>query len=438
MSSPPLNPTLSFDSNQRFACRDCPARCCKNWSLTATASEVQSLLALPWVRERLAAAGCQPERIGGRTSPAYRLPMRVKGRDLRCVFLDDDDLCSIHRREGHEKLPAICQSFPFSFVRERTGLTHASLSTYCPSIRDNYGEPLAPQLPSKLQQASPFIVQLPETLPLGPHLIAQTDFIQLADFWADALHSGPPLAHVIGAIRDHLTMLQDTLGPSDCGPNRPVPLPENVLSDGRTLLPDLLKQQSVRVGVYQPGLFPFPTRGILASLLLTLAYPTFRAIVEPRPYRFLPGIVRNVLGFATGSFPLTLEGIDQPVRFDISAWKVRGPQPEHEPLIRATLTAGLRSRLHFARAESLPEVLFLLAGGLAIIHLYARLRAAADHRTAVHDDDVRQAVAIADKVCLRHGNLLRVLSASRAVLGTLASLPNAHERLLTACLPDPR
>ncbi|GAB4251236.1 MAG: hypothetical protein OHK005_18370 [Candidatus Methylacidiphilales bacterium] len=433
-----MTPQLLFDPHQRFACRDCPARCCKNWSITASATEMENLLRLDWVRERLATFGAEPKPLPSSHGTTYRLPMRARGRELVCVFLDDDDLCSVHRREGHEKLPAICQSFPFSFVQEKTGVVHASLSTYCPSIRDNYGEPLASQIETKFSQASPFTIRLPDTLALGPHQVPQETFLRLGDFWLDILGAETPLAYALGAIRDHLTILQDSLGPSPSATTQPVSWADAGWEETTKLMPDLLHQQAQRLGHYQPETFPFPTRAMLGSLLIALCDPTFRAIVQPRPYRFLPSIVRNILGLATGRLPLRMEGIDRPVRFHQAAWQVEGPQPEHESLIRAALTGGLRSRLHFARADSLPEVVLLLAAGLAIIHLYARLRASALERRAVNEADVREAVAIADKVCLRHGNLLRVLPASRALWGMLANLPNAHERFLAACLPDSR
>ena len=34
------------------------------------------------------------------------------------MFLDDDMLCSMQKRFGHEYLPRTCQAFPFAFTRE--------------------------------------------------------------------------------------------------------------------------------------------------------------------------------------------------------------------------------------------------------------------------------------------------------------------------------
>ncbi|MFQ3671909.1 MAG: YkgJ family cysteine cluster protein [Verrucomicrobiia bacterium] len=436
--SPLTSPTISFDPHQRFACRDCPARCCKNWSITASAAEVEVLMALPWVQQRLAAHQARLVPLRKSSGKRFRLPMVSRGAELRCIFLDDDDLCSIHRREGHDKLPAICQSFPFTFVQEQPEVIKTSLSTYCPSIRDNYGELLAGQIESKLAQASPFLVHLPEVLALGSHRLTRSDYLALADFWVQALFLDHPPAYILGALRDHLTLLSEVLGPGDPTAVAPTPLPQDWSVEASGLLSDLLAQQPSRTGIYQPNCFPLATRGLLSVVLVAISDPTFRAVVEPKPYRFLPGMVRNLIALATGALPLRMENIPQPARLDSLAWRVRGPGPEDQPLIRKALADSVKSRLAFARADSLPEVLFMLAAGLAVTHLYARLRAAADQRDVVSREDVREAVSMADKICLRHGNLLRVLPVSRLVLGLLAHLPNAHEHLLVACLPDPR
>lgn len=428
-----------FNPQQRFACRDCPAKCCRNWSITASAREVAALLAIPWARERLTRAGASFARRSQLDLAAYRFPMVEKNGQFQCAFLDDDNLCSIHKREGHEKLPALCQSYPFAFVIDRRGVARVSLSRYCPSIRDNYGEPLAGQLEAKFQQTQGFHVRLPESIPLGAYLIDQDDYLQLADLWLHTLETTEVPAHAIGAAADHLLLLLDALGPapSNPPPPGPTPLPPGWLDQARTLLPDLARQKALTLRQHRPDQVPFTARMLAGLLILPLADPTFKAIASRRPYHHLPGIARNVLCFLTGRGDLRLEGCSRPVTLNSAVWSVRGPQPDHQPLIRQALGADLRSRLHFDRADSLPEVPLILATGCCLIHFYARLRAGAEGRNAVDESDVREAISITDKICLRHGNILRSLPAGRAVLGALARLPNVHDHLLAACLPEP-
>lgn len=81
--------------------------------------------------------------------------MRELRGQLACVFLDADDLCSLHKRHGHAFLPRACQAFPFGVAQDERGDQVALLSRYCPSIAQNYGEPILSSLPAKLAQLDP-------------------------------------------------------------------------------------------------------------------------------------------------------------------------------------------------------------------------------------------------------------------------------------------
>jgi lysine-N-methylase len=80
-------------------------------------------------------------RLGARGTAILRagvLPMREHKEKLACLFLDDDLLCRLHKRHGHEFIPAPCLAFPFGFSENEKSQPVALLSRYCPSIRDNY------------------------------------------------------------------------------------------------------------------------------------------------------------------------------------------------------------------------------------------------------------------------------------------------------------
>jgi lysine-N-methylase len=100
---------IIYPEGQKYACRDCPARCCTSaWGTPVTPEECERILSDDDARFRLGERGSAILRAGV-------LPMREKDEQLACMFLDDDMLCSLHRKHGHEFLPATCQAYPFGF-----------------------------------------------------------------------------------------------------------------------------------------------------------------------------------------------------------------------------------------------------------------------------------------------------------------------------------
>jgi Fe-S-cluster containining protein len=71
----------------------------------------------------------------------YRL---AKGEGTRCIFLDSDDLCIIHKELGPDAKPNMCRQFPFlashTWVDDRISVNYG-----CPSVQQQRGEPLADQ-----------------------------------------------------------------------------------------------------------------------------------------------------------------------------------------------------------------------------------------------------------------------------------------------------
>ena len=71
----------------------------------------------------------------GLWKPQYSL---AKRKDGRCIFLEPDGLCRIHREFGLAAKPLICQMFPFQLVPldDHAGLT---LRRFCPSAAADQG-----------------------------------------------------------------------------------------------------------------------------------------------------------------------------------------------------------------------------------------------------------------------------------------------------------
>ncbi len=72
-----------------------------------------------------------------------------------CIFLDDDCLCTIHKKFGLEKKPQTCQDFPYQFV-EYNDEIYLGMSFVCTSILSNHGPPLSEEVdevPAKMEKA---------------------------------------------------------------------------------------------------------------------------------------------------------------------------------------------------------------------------------------------------------------------------------------------
>ena len=103
----------------------------------------------------------------------------------RCVFLDTDNLCIIHKSAGMAAKPIACQFFPFQTVQAPDGL-HVSLNVGCRRLvemtdaDDLPDTAAARRILSEVQS----VVTIGETLPLTPDLT-----IDYAEFtaWQDRL-----------------------------------------------------------------------------------------------------------------------------------------------------------------------------------------------------------------------------------------------------------
>ena len=115
-----------------------------------------------------------PEGVEG-----YRTPVRYEGQTItlmartrdRCVFLDDDKLCLVHKVSGAATKPTICRQFPYTFTRTPDGVD-VSFSMECRAWHRAraVGRPVAEQedaLRVFLREGGP-VLDLPSPVPAGP------------------------------------------------------------------------------------------------------------------------------------------------------------------------------------------------------------------------------------------------------------------------------
>ncbi|MFT3772495.1 MAG: YkgJ family cysteine cluster protein [Minicystis sp.] len=409
---------ITAPEGQRFACKDCPARCCRLPArVRLTGEEAARYLAEPWVRERATEEGLGIIEGGA-------LPVREIDGGPACVFLDDDMRCAMQKRFGHDYLPRTCQAFPFAFTRDEEGVIVAQLSKLCPSIRDDYGEPVAPQLRTKLQQAGGAARMAAEMEMLGGTSLAQAHYLRVVRRWEAALVEKEPAATTLARLYDMTLAFEGAL-PVDRITDAAV---DDALGRAFAIDPEPLAPR------------PSPSihaRMLFASLLGHLCHPArvklAHRIGDARGargtgWRILANKVRWMMGW--GSVDMAF--IARPVRLGRVKAVQRFLAESKGALVTGYLRLVLQRRQVFAQPRHLLAVLIDLAIATTLASRFARCRAAAEERTRVTADDVREGIGVAELLVLGHvdpaaqgpsmTNLRRMLLTSRdALRGVLAT-----------------
>jgi hypothetical protein len=92
--------------------------------------------------------------------------------DGRCVFLDRDNLCVVHKASGLEAKPIACQFFPFHAIAAPDGAIHVALNTGCRRLVEMNADdaPLDAGEAARLLDQVEAVTTLPEAIPLTPTL----------------------------------------------------------------------------------------------------------------------------------------------------------------------------------------------------------------------------------------------------------------------------
>jgi len=118
---------------QVYRCTCCGASC-RSFLVAVEPRERQAIEALADWRARLGVDELfVRRRAAGRAG--YGLAKRLDGR---CVFLDDDNLCLIHKLHGLPAKPLACQLYPF-VLTPLAGKWRVGLRFDCPAVVENVG-----------------------------------------------------------------------------------------------------------------------------------------------------------------------------------------------------------------------------------------------------------------------------------------------------------
>jgi Fe-S-cluster containining protein len=153
-----IDPTVSF------SCGSCTACCDQPWQTLIEPEKAAQLEKHDFSRYHQ----LQGKRFfHDSNDPTGRLAL-AKGEGTRCLFLDSDGLCIIHKELGPAAKPAMCRQFPFLPARTWTE-DRVSANYGCPSIQARKGTPLA-------QQATDVAALVPQTQrPVRPEATTPLD-----------------------------------------------------------------------------------------------------------------------------------------------------------------------------------------------------------------------------------------------------------------------
>jgi lysine-N-methylase len=365
--------------DQRYDCSSCPARCCTSpWGIPVSQEEIERIGSDVIAQARLDARQHRILRAGV-------LPMVERDRSLRCVFLDDDLLCSLHKARGHAFIPATCQAYPFGFQSHESGRPVALLSRYCPSIRDRRGAAVEPLLAAKLDQAGG---ARPLSASLGlrsGRVLGKEQFAWLIDAWREVL-TGVAVPEALVRLFEATDRFDGALV-QDATPS-----PAALAAAWQKAEPD----RPVELRRRRQG---FSQRILLAYLLGGLSYPS-RVLLPHRtkPISFWDRLrsLGNRLAWllSLGQVDLYLVPGRVPVgRVARVESVLLGP---HTSVVTEYLREVLWRRQGMHKKTYLHRILVDLALMAVVISRHAKAAAAARGAPAANEAEVREAIGVAE------------------------------------------
>lgn len=130
------------DPTAQFACSCCTLCCNQPWNTHIEPDKAERLDAHDFSAYPHLADRPRYDASGTNRKDLYRIPKRD---GTRCLYLDDDGLCIIHKELGPEAKPDMCLQFPYMVARTWTE-DRVSVNYGCPAVQTSRGLPLSDQL----------------------------------------------------------------------------------------------------------------------------------------------------------------------------------------------------------------------------------------------------------------------------------------------------
>jgi Fe-S-cluster containining protein len=133
---PRLMTTLKYAPGQNYDCTHCGKCCRSDWHILVNPESVAKIRGSALELRVIQETG-EPALIG--RGAKKEVAHAASGA---CVFLNGENLCSVHAELGSESKPDGCHKFPFLPVRTPEGV-FVGVSFYCSAAQRNEGRPLA-------------------------------------------------------------------------------------------------------------------------------------------------------------------------------------------------------------------------------------------------------------------------------------------------------
>ena len=165
--------------HQRYTCNCCGAGC-RSFLVGIRPAEREAILKLEDWSEKLQLGR---DKLFVLHPAAARLGYGLaKHSDGRCVFLDGENLCIIHKLHGLKAKPLACKLYPF-ILTPVAGKLHVGLRFDCPAVVKNEGAHLSTYERELKQLCKDLITPEIEAIPIPPvhskHVIDSDKFLAL-------------------------------------------------------------------------------------------------------------------------------------------------------------------------------------------------------------------------------------------------------------------
>ncbi|MBI4512254.1 MAG: YkgJ family cysteine cluster protein [Deltaproteobacteria bacterium] len=118
---PPGSPLRATPARAVFQCTAC-GRCCYHWNIPVDRAAWERLGTLLVPGPENPKGYDRDQCMTLHATPSERHHATLKMADGHCVFLEDDQLCYLHRQFGPEAKPVICRAFPSTTVNTPWGV----------------------------------------------------------------------------------------------------------------------------------------------------------------------------------------------------------------------------------------------------------------------------------------------------------------------------
>jgi len=194
----------------RWSCRGCGA-CCHGFSFGPVEPDIIAGLKAADIASKWPPAAERPWHAT-QPGPDGEPAIYLTNVDGHCIFLQDDQLCAVHRLLGGDRKPWFCREYPFYPVEDPDGRVSVAVRGDCGGLHESFedGQPLTEQLPEilSLPRAVPRVrFDAPQVILLPGIAIPSPAWRQVEPHLLDHLATPRAPEDAIASTRAHLFAL---------------------------------------------------------------------------------------------------------------------------------------------------------------------------------------------------------------------------------------